>query len=1074
MATGSLSTLGLKVEAQSVDTATASLLAMAKAGRQAQDSSKSLGTTSAQSASNIARQVSALQVQAGALGMSAREAKLFELALSGATKAQVDAANAALKAVESHKAAAAAQADAGKAAAAAQAAANKEAERSKSASAQASSAIDTHITSLKTQAATYGMSSREAKLYELTAKGASAAQIASADTLLKHIEAQKKAVGASAAQTAAAMRMVPMQMTDIVTQLAGGQNPFLIMIQQGGQMKDSFGGIGAMFKALLGMITPAMAAIAIGATAVAALGLAFYQSASQLGAFNEALIMSGNYVGKTSGQMTEMSTAIGKATGSFTGSAKALAMVADSGKIGAGAMQSVATAAVLMEKATGTAYKETVAQAVKLGEDPVKASAKLNESMHYLTASTFARIQALKESGREDEAAELAQVTFAKAMEDRAQQLITTLDPVKRAWMELKEAAAGAWEGMVKAVLPDDMQTQLQKALRDAEAYAKGRAETGNTVMGPQETAARAAAASIQATLKGNEKAAEKEASDAKAAKASIKAQTEVNALLETGGKREEKLARALEKNAERFAKIVPVKGDANLDPDVLAKQKAKTDGFIREQYKPPKGAAPHRGETALDTMAKQIRTESKNYEETNDLSELDKKINALKTTASHDKKGLAGNSELVAELTATMTATQALKDAKLLAAAADEKALADVRENRKDTNAEYQDQIGEQKILLEAKQITEVQYNENMRGLREAQLANLQSSSDRELQILNAAKAKAHSVRDQIAADKNIEESLKGAAKEVRELQKEASKDDLRLMKKTLDEIKKVTEEMRTPLEKYREELEKLDLQKSKGMGDLTYERARKKAWNEYADAVEKVGGSISTMEDLAKGVASSIQDNLGTATAALVSGKFSEMGQSFSKMVENMLAKAIQAKISNALFGDRPGNTGGGGLLDMLMGTGSKGTAASNGGTASGGGAGGGFMSWLGSLIPSFDGGGDTPSGPRTGGLDGKGGFLAMLHKDERVIDFTKSKSGGDGGGSMSVSVQPSFVVNIINNGEAAKVESQTQRSDGNGGSVIDIVLAAVARDIQQGGPVADSIQGQYGLNRAAGART
>ena len=420
------------------------------------------------------------------------------------------------------------------------------------------------------------------------------------------------------------------------------------------------------------------------------------------------------------------------------------------------------------------------------------------------------------------------------------------------------------------------------------------------------------------------------------------------------------------------------------------------------------------------------------------------------------------------------MTATQALKDAKLLAAAADEKALADVRENRKDTNAEYQDQIGEQKILLEAKQITEVQYNENMRGLREAQLANLQSSSDRELQILNAAKAKAHSVRDQIAADKNIEESLKGAAKEVRELQKEASKDDLRLMKKTLDEIKKVTEEMRTPLEKYREELEKLDLQKSKGMGDLTYERARKKAWNEYADAVEKVGGSISTMEDLAKGVASSIQDNLGTATAALVSGKFSEMGQSFSKMVENMLAKAIQAKISNALFGDRPGNTGGGGLLDMLMGTGSKGTAASNGGTASGGGAGGGFMSWLGSLIPSFDGGGDTPSGPRTGGLDGKGGFLAMLHKDERVIDFTKSKSGGDGGGSMSVSVQPSFVVNIINNGEAAKVESQTQRSDGNGGSVIDIVLAAVARDIQQGGPVADSIQGQYGLNRAAGART
>ncbi|MCG3358889.1 phage tail length tape measure family protein, partial [Neisseria meningitidis] len=32
-----------------------------------------------------------------------------------------------------------------------------------------------------------------------------------------------------------ALRQTPAQITDIVTQLAGGQSPFLIMIQQGGQ-----------------------------------------------------------------------------------------------------------------------------------------------------------------------------------------------------------------------------------------------------------------------------------------------------------------------------------------------------------------------------------------------------------------------------------------------------------------------------------------------------------------------------------------------------------------------------------------------------------------------------------------------------------------------------------------------------------------------------------------------------------------------------------------------------------------------------------------------------------------------
>jgi len=41
------------------------------------------------------------------------------------------------------------------------------------------------------------------------------------------------------------------------------------------------------------------------------------------------------------------------------------------------------------------------------------------------------------------------------------------------------------------------------------------------------------------------------------------------------------------------------------------------------------------------------------------------------------------------------------------------------------------------------------------------------------------------------------------------------------------------------------------------------------------------------------------------------------------------------------------------------------------------------------------SMDGGGYTGSGPRSGGLDGKGGFLAMLHPKETVIDHTKGQS-------------------------------------------------------------------------------
>jgi hypothetical protein len=42
-------------------------------------------------------------------------------------------------------------------------------------------------------------------------------------------------------------------------------------------------------------------------------------------------------------------------------------------------------------------------------------------------------------------------------------------------------------------------------------------------------------------------------------------------------------------------------------------------------------------------------------------------------------------------------------------------------------------------------------------------------------------------------------------------------------------------------------------------------------------------------------------------------------------------------------------------------------------------------------------FEGGGYTGRGPRSGGIDGRGGFMAVLHPNETVIDHTKGQSGG-----------------------------------------------------------------------------
>jgi len=54
--------------------------------------------------------------------------------------------------------------------------------------------------------------------------------------------------------------------------------------------------------------------------------------------------------------------------------------------------------------------------------------------------------------------------------------------------------------------------------------------------------------------------------------------------------------------------------------------------------------------------------------------------------------------------------------------------------------------------------------------------------------------------------------------------------------------------------------------------------------------------------------------------------------------------------------------------------------------------------------SVSPSFDGGGYTGNGSRSGGLDGKGGFMALMHPQETVTDHTKGQTPPRSGGEIN----------------------------------------------------------------------
>lgn len=271
-------------------------------------------------------------------------------------------------------------------------------------------------------------------------------------------------VGNSTAQMQAALRNVPSQFTDIIVSLSSGQSPLTVFMQQGGQLKDMFGGAGAAAKALGGYVVGMVNPMTIGAAAAAALGYAYYQAGEEAKAMSKAVTMTGNDMGLTNGQMGERVKGIAESTKSTYGSVSgAVASLVSTGSVAEGALDKVAKAAIYLEKSGVQASEETVKQFAELGKSPVDASARLNTQYHYLTASVYAQIKALEEQGKMTQAAALAQNTFADAMIERSKGLIGELGTLEKAWNSVIGSAKSAWDTMLGVGRKESDQEQLAR-----------------------------------------------------------------------------------------------------------------------------------------------------------------------------------------------------------------------------------------------------------------------------------------------------------------------------------------------------------------------------------------------------------------------------------------------------------------------------------------------------------------------------------------------------------------------------------------------------------------------------------
>nr|DAZ24321.1 MAG TPA: tail length tape measure protein [Caudoviricetes sp.] len=323
------------------------------------------------------------------------------------------------------------------------------------------------VDSLLRQANTFGMSKDAMLGYRIETKTSGdihdylKRKILESQAAAQTASAKFNQYGKSQKEIAAAMRGVPAQLTDIIVSLQSGQRPLTVLFQQGGQLKDLFGGVVPAAKALgttfVGMISPAT----LLAAAIGGLGVAAYAGVKRDEELATAITMAGNAAGVTVSQLNTMVGSVGSATGSFSGAQDALAALAGNTQIASQNFELVAQAAVGMKDVTGAAIEDTIKVFAKLAEDPVKNSQALNEQYNYLTASIYEEIKALEDQGRHEDAAALAQAAYAKAVKQRCDEVKSNLNELGRAWAWLSEVASSAWRKMSSITQVKPIQEQI-------------------------------------------------------------------------------------------------------------------------------------------------------------------------------------------------------------------------------------------------------------------------------------------------------------------------------------------------------------------------------------------------------------------------------------------------------------------------------------------------------------------------------------------------------------------------------------------------------------------------------------
>jgi lambda family phage tail tape measure protein len=280
------------------------------------------------------------------------------------------------------------------------------------------------------------------------------------------------------AQSARQMALLAPQVTDVVTSLAGGMNPMLVLIQQGGQLRDVFGGIRPALAAVASLFTAKTIIVGGLAASVGILTKAYLDGTAQTERYRDMQALTGGAIGITRDQFERLIETSARASQATVQDARAIAeALGSTGRVGGAALGTLTAAALRYQAVSGKTSQEVSAMFADMAKDAYAWASRNNEAMNFATSGQLENIRAMRDAGDQQGAliatGELL-IAHLRNQGDNLGWLERMIRGTSSAWSSFKDALTSIGRPDTTA----DVLGGLRQQLREVQASMRGMSPT--------------------------------------------------------------------------------------------------------------------------------------------------------------------------------------------------------------------------------------------------------------------------------------------------------------------------------------------------------------------------------------------------------------------------------------------------------------------------------------------------------------------------------------------------------------------------------------------------------------------